>query len=186
MKISTQPSSSSQPAHPLGFSWKIVLGKHLQKCWQMYISFFPKDLTGFYYPNISDGLENPHLYWAAEWEMKSKCETKNFRYFLHNDIKTRGQGGLASPFPLISSAPAAPAEGGCQWGAPCTAKSLFQLNTEERNEELLFQGASPDDGLSTSILLEQINQSLQPRDKGKTWIKNFLLVLLKPHRILSI
>lgn len=43
----------------------------------------------------------------------------------------------------------------------------FQLNTEERNEELLFQGASLADGLSTSILLEQINQSLQPRDIEK-------------------
>lgn len=41
---------------------------------------FPlKDLTGFYYPNRSNGSENPHLYDADEWEMRSKCETKNFR-----------------------------------------------------------------------------------------------------------
>lgn len=43
----------------------------------------------------------------------------------------------------------------------------LQQNTEERNEKLSFQGASPGDGLNTSILLEQINQSLQPRDKEK-------------------
>lgn len=87
MKMSTQTSSSSWPAHPLGFSWKIVLGKQLQKCWQLCKSFSPKDLVRFYYPNRSDGLESPHLYWAAEWEMRSKCETSDSSFV--SDIETR-------------------------------------------------------------------------------------------------
>lgn len=84
----------------------------------------------------------------GKWDQNVKLRTSDT--FLANDIKARGEGGLTSPLPLIPSAPEAPAEGGCQWGAPCAAKEPLS-SSRQRNEELLLQGVSPGDGLSTAF-----------------------------------